>query len=196
VDLCGHATLASAHALWELGRVPRDQEIRFHTRSGLLTAAAGDGLIWLNFPARRMDAAPPPDGLLAALGVTPRWCGGDRGDYLLELESEDEVRRIQPDPGTMRALGLREAIVTARASTGPYDFVSRVFVPGAGIDEDPVTGAAHCALTPYWAAQLGKEAMLAYQASARGGEVRVRLAGDRVFLGGRAVTVLRGELLA
>jgi PhzF family phenazine biosynthesis protein len=196
VDLCGHATLASAHALWELGRVPRDQEIRFHTRSGLLTAGIGDGLIWLNFPARRVEAASPPDGLVAALGSSPRWCGRGRDDYLLELESEDEVRRIQPDPEAMRVPGVRGVIVTARASSGPYDFVSRFFAPGAGIDEDPVTGSSHCSLAPYWAAHLGKESMLAYQASARGGEVRVRLAGDRVFLGGRAITVLRGELLA
>jgi predicted PhzF superfamily epimerase YddE/YHI9 len=195
VDLCGHATLASAHALWELGRVPQGQEIRFHTRSGLLTAGPGDGLIWLNFPARRMVETPPPDGLVAALGAPPRWCGRDHNDYLLELESEDEVRRIQPHPGALRGLGLRGVIVTARASSGPFDFVSRFFAPGAGIDEDPVTGSAHCALAPYWAAHLGKEAMLAYQASARGGEVRVRLAGGRVLLGGKAITVLRGELL-
>jgi predicted PhzF superfamily epimerase YddE/YHI9 len=196
VDLCGHATLASAHALWELGRVPTGQEIRFHTRSGLLTAGTGDGLIWLNFPARPVAAIPPPDGLASALGAAPRWCGRSRDDYLVELDNAAEVRGIRPDLGALRGFGLRGVIVTARASSGPYDFVSRFFAPGSGIDEDPVTGSAHCALAPYWAPHLGKDSMLAYQASARGGEVRVRLAGDRVFLGGRAVTVLRGELLA
>jgi PhzF family phenazine biosynthesis protein len=196
VNLCGHATLASAHSLWELGRVPKDQPIRFHTLSGLLTASTQDGLIWLNFPARRMEEALPPPGLREALGIASRWCGRYRDDYLIEAESEEAVRALQPDHQALRALPLRGVIVTARASSAPYDFVSRFFAPGAGIEEDPVTGAAHCALTPFWSARLGKDTFLAYQASARGGEVRVRLAGDRVFLGGRAITILRGELLA
>lgn len=196
VDLCGHATLASAHALWEIGEVPADRPIRFHSRSGLLTAERRDGLIWLNFPARRMTAAPPPAGLPEALGASFGWCGRDDADYLVALESEDAVRSMRPDVAALRSLGLRGVIVTARASSPTYDFVSRFFAPGAGIDEDPVTGSAHCALATFWAERLGKDAFLAYQASARGGEVRVRLAGDRVLLGGTAITVLRGELLA
>jgi PhzF family phenazine biosynthesis protein len=195
VELCGHATLASAHVLWESGRLAPGETARFHTRSGLLTAEQQDGAIELDFPARSAEAVEPPPGLAEALGLTPVYVGKSRYDYLLEAPSEDAVRNAQPDFGRLRTLPVRGVILTARAVEGPYDFVSRFFAPGVGVDEDPVTGSAHCTLTPFWAARLGKTEMLAWQASPRGGAVRVRLEGDRVKLGGQAVTVLRGQLL-
>jgi len=195
VELCGHATLASAHVLWESGRLPPGEAARFHTLSGLLTAERRDGLIELDFPARQAEAVEPPEGLAAALGVTPRFTGKSRYDYLLEVASEEEVRTARPDYASLRKLPVRGVIITA-AAAAPYDFVSRFFAPGAGVDEDPVTGSAHCTLGPYWTARLGRSSFLAWQASARGGAVRVRVEGDRVKLGGQAVTVLQGRLVA
>ncbi|HEX2120235.1 MAG TPA: PhzF family phenazine biosynthesis protein, partial [Thermoanaerobaculia bacterium] len=169
---------------------------RFHTRSGLLTATRAGEWIELDFPAVREEIAEPPSELLESLGVSvPVYVGRNRFDYLVELESEDAVRALAPDHARLRTIPVRGVIVTSRGTSGDYDFVSRFFAPGSGIDEDPVTGSAHCCLTPYWSARLGKEEMVAFQASPRGGIVRVRLADDRVKLGGRAVTVLRGELL-
>ena len=205
VDLCGHATLASAHVLWEHGDLAPGAQARFHTKSGVLTAdrragGAGGKDVWieLDFPATRADPAPVPAGLLEAVGVTPRFIGRSRFDYLLEVDDEATVRRLRPDFGTLAGVEARGVIVTSRASRkgDGYDFVSRFFAPRAGVDEDPVTGSAHCALAPYWSAKLGAPALTGYQASARGGVVRVRVAGDRVILGGQAVTVLRGELAA
>lgn len=194
VELCGHATLASAHVLWETGRLGAEETARFHTLSGLLTAERR-GDIELNFPAKPVAEVAPPPGLLEAFeAVAPRFVGKSRFDYLLELETEEAVRRAAPDFSTLRTLPVRGVILTAKATS--YDFVSRFFAPGAGVDEDPVTGSAHCTLGPYWAERLGKSAFRAFQASARGGELRVEVAGDRVKLGGRAVTVLRGELVA
>ena len=196
VDLCGHATLASAHALWELNEAPAGEPIRFHTRSGVLTAAAaGNGLIELDFPATPPAAAQAPAGLAEALGAEPVWVGRTRFDYLVELAGEGEVRSLAPDYGALRRLEARGVIVTA-AGSPPFDFVSRFFAPSVGVDEDPVTGSAHCALAPFWGGRLGKAEMTAYQASPRGGAVSVRLAGSRVVIGGRAVTVLTGELHA
>jgi len=196
VDLCGHATLASAHALWQEGLLAAGETARFHTRSGLLTATREGDLIELDFPAtpnQPNDAAP---GLLDALGIAnPRYVGKNKFDYLIEVDSEEELRGLSPDHGRLRKIPVRGVIVTTRGANGKYDFVSRFFAPGSGIDEDPVTGSAHCALAPYWAAKLGKNDFSAYQASPRGGELRVRLAGDRVKLAGRAITVLRGELV-
>jgi PhzF family phenazine biosynthesis protein len=196
IELCGHATLASSHVLWETGRLGAGEAARFQTLSGTLTAKRRGEWIELDFPARGVEAAEPPPGLLAALGADPSWVGKTGPSYLLELPAEDAVRATAPDVPALRSLPLRGAIVTARGSGNPFDFVSRYFAPGVGIDEDPVTGSAHCVLAPYWAARLGKEEMLAYQASARGGVVRVRVAGERVKLGGQAVTVLQGRLLA
>jgi PhzF family phenazine biosynthesis protein len=201
VELCGHATLASAHVLWEAGLLAADVPARFHTLSGLLTAERREnGEIELDFPARTAEAVEAPPGLVEALGVTPRFVGRSRYDYLLEVESEDVVRSIVPDHGRLRTLPVRGVIVTASGNTagssGAYDFVSRFFAPGAGVDEDPVTGSAHCTLGPYWQGRLGKNDFAAWQASARGGAVRVRVVGERVKLGGTAVTVLRGCLLA
>lgn len=196
VDLCGHATLASAHTLWEQGLLGAGEEARFHTRSGLLTARRQGAWIELDFPATPPEPVEAPPGLGVALGVTPTYLGKTRFDYLLEVESEAALRAIQPDFAALRRLGVRGIIVTSRATSSGYDLVSRFFAPGSGIDEDPVTGSAHCALAPYWAAKLGKTELNAYQASARGGSVRLRLGEQRVYLGGQAVTVLRGELLA
>lgn len=195
VALCGHATLASAHVLWEEGHLKAGEQARFHTKSGLLTADRKGEWIELDFPATLESPADPPDGLSLALGATPNYVGRNKFDYLSELDSEETVRKLAPDFTALRKLGARGVIVTARATTAGFDFVSRFFAPGSGIDEDPVTGSSHCCLGPYWAKKLGKSEFVAYQASARGGVVRVRLEGGRVKIGGQAVTVLRGELL-
>ena len=194
VDLCGHATLASAHVLWETGQCGAGERIRFHTRSGVLTADQHGEWIDMDFPATLERRASAPPGLADALGAEPVYVGKNQFDYLVELDSELSVHNLDPDYGLLKKLPARGIIVTARGSD--YDFVSRFFAPGSGIDEDPVTGSAHCALAPYWGAKLNKKEMLAYQASPRGGIVKVRVDGDRVHLGGQAVTVLRGELLA
>jgi PhzF family phenazine biosynthesis protein len=196
VDLCGHATLASAHVLWETGRLAEGHPARFHTASGLLTCEQRDGWIEMDFPATAPIESELPPGLADALGAQPLYAGRSPFDYLVELESEDAVRQLQPDFGVLRRFGVRGIIVTSRAAGDEYDFVSRFFAPASGIDEDPVTGSAHCALGPFWSQRLGKAAFVAYQASPRGGVVRVRVEGDRVLLGGQAVTVLRGELVA
>ena len=194
VDLCGHATLASAHALWEEGEVPVGTPIRFATRSGVLTAAAArDGEIQLDFPATPARPAEAPPGLVEALGVEPRWVGRSRFDYLVEVDSEERVRGLRPDLARLRQVRARGVIVTAGASP-PFDFTSRFFGPAVGVDEDPVTGSAHCCLAPFWSERLRRAELVGFQASHRGGVVRTRLAGDRVLLGGHAVTVLRGEL--
>jgi PhzF family phenazine biosynthesis protein len=196
VDLCGHATLASAHALWEGGHLAADEAGRFQTRSGLLTAERRDGLIWLDFPSTPPTAAEPPADLRDGVGIPLRYVGRTPFDYLVEVDGEAAVRGLAPDLAAIGRLPVRGVIVTGRAESPGQDFVSRFFAPAAGVPEDPVTGSAHCALTPYWAAKVGRPALVGYQASARGGLVRVRLAGDRVQLGGHAVTVMRGELLA
>lgn len=194
VDLCGHATLASAHAIWSEG-VSGDGVLRFQTRSGELTARRDGELIELDFPVKREEPIAAPAGLLDALGVADAvYVGRNQFDYVVELSSADEVRSLNPDHAVLRQLPVRGIIVTARGD-GDYDFISRFFAPGSGIDEDPVTGSAHCCLTPYWAQRLGRNELRAWQASPRGGALRVRLDGDRVKLAGRAVTVLRGELL-
>ncbi len=194
VELCGHATLASAHILWETGILGPKEEARFQTKSGLLTAARSGGMIELDFPAKPEKQAEAPKGLIEALGTTPLYVGRNTFDYIVEIESQEAVRDIAPDIARLTKIPARGVIVTAAASSAGFDFVSRFFAPAVGVDEDPVTGSAHCCLGPYWGAKLGKTEMKAYQASARGGIVRVRLAGDRVVLGGHAVTILRGTL--
>lgn len=196
VRLCGHATLASAHVLWESGALAREAQARFTTLSGLLTADLRGGWIEMDFPARFHSPCEPLDGLLDALGAaTPVNVSGREQTYLIELESEAAIRALQPDFALLGRLPVRSVIVTARSHDPAYDFVSRYFAPAVGIHEDPVTGSAHCALTPYWSARLGKQEMLAYQASARGGMLRVRMAGERVILCGQAVTVLTGQIM-
>jgi predicted PhzF superfamily epimerase YddE/YHI9 len=195
VDVCGHATLAGAHALWEQGLLKPDEPAHFQTRSGLLTAERRGEWIELDFPATPAEPAPVPPGLLAALGVVARYTGKNRFAYLVEVDSEQVVRALKPDIAALAALPSRGIIVTAPATIPSFDFVSRFFAPAAGVPEDPVTGSAHCCLAPYWRDRFGKDQMRAYQASTRGGVVGVRVAGERVLLRGQAVTVLRGELL-
>ncbi|MGO9138904.1 MAG: PhzF family phenazine biosynthesis protein [Syntrophales bacterium] len=194
VDLCGHATLASAHALWENGYIDVEQQIRFYTRSGLLTAERNDVWIEMNFPAEPETMAPVPADLSQALGVGFDYVGKNRFDYLVEIDSEETLRRIDPDFTLLSTIQMRGVIVTSPSASKEYDFVSRFFAPQVGVNEDPVTGSAHCCLAPYWAARLGRNELLGYQASSRGGFVRVRVDKDRVHLGGQAVTVLRGKL--
>jgi len=201
VDLCGHATLASAHALWESGRGDGAGRLDFDTRSGRLSASRSGDLIELDFPSEPAAEAPLPPGLLTSLGVvSPRWTGRNRLDYLVEVASEEQVRSLAPEFRSLASAcaPARGVIVTAASARSDFDFVSRYFAPAAGIDEDPVTGSAHCCLGPFWAERLGKTRLTAYQASARGGVVGVRVDGKagRVILSGRAVIVARGELLA
>lgn len=194
VELCGHATLASAHILWEAGFLPRSHEARFYTASGLLTARWRDGWIELDFPATPPAPCEPEPGMLAGLGIEAIYVGCSTFDVLVEATSPEPVRRMAPDMGVLRSLSGRGVIVTSRSDLPGVDFISRFFAPAVGIDEDPVTGSAHCCLGPYWAEKLGKHELTAYQASPRGGNLRVRVEGARVKLGGQAVTVLRGEL--
>lgn len=194
VDLCGHATLASAHVLWEAGYLKPGQPARFYTRSGLLSAERSSQWIELDFPAQPAEPISPPNELLQALGLTARFVGKNRFDYLIEVDGEETVRQLQPDFRALAGLAVRGVIVTSQARSSTYDFVSRFFAPGSGIDEDPVTGSAHCCLGPFWKERLGRDELVGYQASRRGGVVRVRVAQPRVSLGGKAVTVLRGEL--
>ena len=194
IALCGHATLATAHAMLEEGILSPGGTARFHTKSGLLSATHSGDLIELDFPATIAEPSAPPDGLIEALTMHPIHVARTEFDYLVELPSEDDVRSLAPDFAMLRRIPVRGVIVTSRGTTRGFDFVSRFFAPASGLDEDPVTGSAHCALAPYWAPRLGKQRFTAYQASPRGGVLRVTLAGDRVLLAGRAVTVLRGEL--
>jgi len=195
VGLCGHATLASAHILYETGLAGPAELVTFDSVSGQLTARREDGLLVLDFPARPAGPAPPPPGLLAALGVDrAEWTGQAKDDLMVVLGREEEVTGLRPDTVALAGYGTRGVIVTSPASRPGADFVSRFFAPGVGIAEDPVTGSAHCTLAPYWAQRLARSELTGYQASARGGHVKVRLEGDRVLLAGRAVTVFSGEL--
>lgn len=195
VDLCGHATLASAHVLWEEGKLAPNEAVRFHTKSGLLTCTRNDGWIEMDFPATPVEGAEPPNALIEALGVTPKYAGKTAFDYFVEVGTEEIVRSIEPDFSLLATLDVRGVIVTSATGGPEFDFVSRFFAPGHGINEDPVTGSAHCALGPFWGERLHKNEVTGYQASARGGIVHVRLNGDRVDICGQAVTVMKGELL-
>ncbi len=197
VDLCGHATLASAHILWETGVLSTSEQARFHTRSGLLTTDRRGDWYEMDFPSKAEVAAEAPAGLVEALGagVVVKYVGKNQFDYLVEVESESVVREIQPDFTQLSKIPVRGVIVTSLSSSGSYDFVSRFFAPAVGVNEDPVTGSAHCCLSPFWSERLERNELVGYQASARGGVVKVRLNGDRVKIGGQAVTVLVGELL-
>jgi len=175
VDLCGHATLASAHILYEIGLVAPDDEARFQTRSGLLTARKQGNEIELNFPATPPEPIQDDPGLADALGVNPESLLQSKFDYLVKVGSEAEVRSAKPDFGKLSQLGVRGVMLTSRGESDQFDFISRFFAPGVGVDEDPVTGSAHCCLGPYWGEILGKDEMIAFQASARGGVVRVKL---------------------
>lgn len=195
VELCGHATLASAHVLWERGRLGEGETARFNTLSGALTASRRGRLIELDFPSETETGAEAPPMLVESLGVNPVYIGRNRFDYLIEVESEEAVRNLNPDFGLLGKAPARGVMVTSVSDKPEYDFVSRFFAPAAGIDEDPVTGSAHCCLGPYWERRLGRSAFTAYQASSRGGVVHVKVNGGRVMLAGEAVTVLRGVLV-
>ena len=194
VDLCGHATLAAAAALAELGHLADGRAVSFSTRSGTLTAARHGDRFALDFPTLPPASADAPPGLLESLGVEATYVGRAAGDYLVEVGSEAAVRACAPDFRRLGAVECRGVIVAARSDSPGFDFASRFFGPAVGIDEDPVTGSAHCALAPYWAAKLGKASMVGRQLSPRGGAVAVELKGDRVILGGAAAVFASGEL--
>jgi PhzF family phenazine biosynthesis protein len=196
VDLCGHATLASAHVLWEDEHLGGTEAARFHTRSGLLVARKSEDWIELDFPSQPAKEISPPPNLEAALNARPSWVGRSHSDILIELPDEKAVRSLHPDFTQLANLDARGVIVTSRAISAGADFVSRFFAPRFGIPEDPVTGSAHCTLGPFWAERIGRNELMGYQVSARGGTVRVKVAEDGVTLGGQAVTVLRGTLFA
>lgn len=195
IDLCGHATLASAHILWEEGYLKPDEEARFHTRSGLLIAKRKDGWVELDFPIERENKTSYPPELPEALGITPKYVGKNRFDYLVEVDSEETVRKIKPDFAILETIPMRGVMVTSIAKSPGYDFVSRFFAPMSGVNEDPVTGSSHCCLGPFWQNRLNRDKFIAYQASERGGILRVCVGEDRVYISGQAVTVLRGELV-
>lgn len=199
VDLCGHATLASAHILFSNDDLDANaSELQFATNRGMLLANRSGAWIELNFPAEiEQTVTDPPADLLHGLGSSVQYVGKNRLDYILELESEETLREIKPNWTKLAQIDARGVIVTARSEDAQYDFVSRAFYPNIGINEDPVTGSAHCCLGPYWRHKLGKQELIGYQASQRGGVVQVRVpnGGDRVVLRGQAVTILAGDLL-
>ena len=193
VDLCGHATLATSHAIWEEEIRPKDSPIEFYTKSGTLTTAFTGEWIEMDFPSLPAKQISHPEGLTEALHVKASYVGENKYDYLVEVTSEIVLRKLRPDFPKLARFDVRGVIITARSSE--YDFVSRFFAPGVGISEDPVTGSAHCCLAPYWGSKIKKDTMIGYQASQRGGVVRVQVKGDRVLLCGKAVTILKGNLL-
>jgi PhzF family phenazine biosynthesis protein len=195
VDLCGHATLAAAGVLWTSGAADVGKPVRFQTRSGKLTAVRAGGFIELDFPLLPEQAIAEPAGLAAALGVSPLYVGRSRHDLVVEVKTEAEIRAARVDFGRLAKIVERGVIVTARSNNPKFDFVSRFFAPAAGIDEDPVTGSAHCCLADFWRKRLNKDSFRAFQASERGGVVHVRVNGSRVMLGGQTVIVARGELM-
>jgi len=195
VKLCGHATLASAHILWEQGYISLDQPARFFTKSGVLTAQKKGTSIEMDFPALPVTPESISEDLELTLGIKARYAGRSGFDYLLEVESEEAVRVLKPDFERIARLNVRGLIVTSQANGSGYDFVSRFFAPAVGVNEDPVTGSAHCCLGPFWKERLGRDDLIGYQASTRGGFVRTRCVGDRVLISGQAVTVMRGELV-
>lgn len=195
VDLCGHATLACAHVLFESGSAWHDTTIRFYTRSGLLTATQAGGWIELNFPATPVMEVSAPDVLTMALGVKTQYIGKTQFDYIVEVASEETVKNLVPDFDALCRIETRGVIVTSEATSDEFDFVSRFFCPAIGIKEDPVTGSAHCCLGPYWAEKLNRKELVAYQASERGGIIRIRVDKDRVYLSGQALTIIKGELV-
>jgi PhzF family phenazine biosynthesis protein len=194
VDLCGHATLAAAHILREKGILMSDEKALFHTKSGLLTASKLGKLIELDFPIESDQETTAPPNLIEGLKVQPTYIGKNRMDYIIEVKSENILREIDPDNILLKKVPMRGVIVTCRSSNSEYDFVSRFFAPSIGIDEDPVTGSAHCCLGPYWQRKMKKNEFHAYQASKRGGVVGVRVGSERVYLSGEAVTVFSADL--
>lgn len=196
IALCGHGTLASAHVLWSEGYLRPTELAKFQTLSGLLTCTyAPTGWITMDFPAQVLERADPPANLMGALGAEGEFLGNYGAYGVVIVESAETLRNLTPDYGEIGRMPYRGITVTASSDTSDYDFISRHFAPAVGINEDHVTGSAHCRLTPYWANRLGKTKMTAYQASPRGGVLKVEMANDRVKLGGQAITVIKGNLL-
>ncbi len=195
VDLCGHATLASAHIIWEKGFAEKYETLRFFTKSGDLTANSEDEWIQLNFPVLPEEQTDAPEEIIDALGIEPIYTGRNAFDYLVEVASEDELRAIQPDFSKLSKITTRGVCVTAIASSADCDFVSRLFAPAIGIPEDPVTGSTHCCLGPYWMKKLNKNNFISYQASERGGFLKVKVVEDRVLISGKAITVIESRIL-
>jgi PhzF family phenazine biosynthesis protein len=194
VALCGHATLASAFTLWQAGALPQNSEARFHTLSGWLSCKRDGEWIAMDFPTKAISPCAPPAGLTEALGAEPRFVGINTMDYLVEVADAATLRRLTPNVMALASLPVRGVIVTAPSDTPEFDFLSRFFAPAVGVNEDPVTGSAHCALGPYWEAKRGKSELVGYQASARGGVVKLSVRGERILLCGQAVLVSRAEL--
>lgn len=195
VRLCGHATLASAFTLWETGVLASDAAARFQTLSGWLTCRRAGNWIEMDFPAQRVSPREAPTGLLPALDVDPLWLGANGMDYLVEVANAAVLRALQPNFSLLATVQARGVIVTCRSDSPDFDFLSRFFAPAAGVNEDPVTGSAHCALGPYWEGKLGRAAFTAFQASPRGGVVKLAVRGDRVLLSGQAVMMSRVSLM-
>ncbi len=195
VELCGHATLASAYVLYKTGKAAKGSTLRFSTRSGILTAVEDSGWLTLDFPSRPVRTVPEPEGLNVALGLLPSYVGMGE-DLLVEVSSERLLRDCTPDFVRLKQIPVRGVIITARSEVIGFDFVSRFFAPQVGVNEDPVTGSAHTSLAPYWSQKLGKTEFMAYQASARSGVLKVSLRGDRVTISGQAVMVMQGQLTA
>jgi len=194
VELCGHATLASAHILWEQGFLDESATAVFYTLSGELGARKTGDWIEMDFPSEEANPCPIPDEIGRSLGVNAVFTGKNRMDWLIEVESEEVLRSLKPDYNLMMRVPSRGVIVTSSSDDPAYDFLSRFFCPWHGINEDPVTGSAHCCTGPYWREKLGKDELTAYQASKRGGTVKIKFSGDRVLLSGQAITVMVGEL--
>ncbi|QGQ45801.1 PhzF family phenazine biosynthesis protein [Metabacillus sediminilitoris] len=194
IPICGHGTLASSFFLWENGYVENEKVIAFQTKSGLLKAQFIDGWVQLEFPSNLEEKTIAPDLLISALGVEPTYVGKNKLDYLVEVESEDTVKNLIPNIDLISQLPVRGVIVTSKSNSNEYDFVSRFFSPAQGIIEDYVNGSSHCCLGPYWKNKLHKTDFIAYQASERGGILKVKLLGDKVLLSGKAVTIFEGKL--
>lgn len=195
VDLCGHATLASAHILWEEKILSPDQTAKFQTKTGLLKAEKKGNFIEMDFPVTPILEDENPKGLAKALGTDFIFSGKNRYDFLVEVDSEETLFNLNPDMNLLREIPCRGFIVTAISDNEPFDFVCRFFAPGAGIDEDPVTGSAYCTLGPYWKSKLDQNSFTAFQASKRGGVVKVEVEKERVKIIGQAITVFRGDLV-
>jgi predicted PhzF superfamily epimerase YddE/YHI9 len=194
VDLCGHATLASAYILWE-EQLSENNEIRFITKSGLLTAIKSGDWIHMNFPLEEENETVPPIELIEGLGIPFKYIGKNRLDYIVEIEDEEAVRKLQPNFNLLKAVKSRGVIVTSPSSRSDIDFVSRCFYPALGVDEDPVTGSAHCCLGPYWQKKLNKNEFTSLQLSKRGGLLKLKIVEDRILISGQAITTLKGEIL-
>lgn len=192
VDLCGHATLASAHILWETG-ICKEENIEFYTQSGTLYAKRENKYIVLDFPKEEDSQVDTPREIKDSLNVPIIYTGKNRMDFIVEVENGDIVSSLEPDFAIMKKLDARGIIVTGQSTDSKNDFISRFFAPREGISEDPVTGSAYCCLAPYWERKLGKSTLSAYQASKRGGNVKMTVNNNRVYISGKAITVFCAE---